>query len=343
MSRLLMVMALLTACNEGGFGDDPVPVVIENPPPLEADTRRDLILQVTEPEVDVLWMIDKSCSMRDHQDELRENFPFFMEYFLGSGLDYHIGVTTSTLGVAGDGNDGRLVRHAASGDLWIDNDTPDPIGRFEEVADVGILGDSEQGIGAVYRCLEERADTENAGFYREHAGLTTVVISDEADYTTNNIITANEFQDWYSDLKVSREQRTFSSIVTREGGRYSNATEYIGGINWNLNENEDLSIVLELLGLQAAGFKSEFFLSQLPVVSSIAVSVITRGGAVVTAVEWDYDERRNSVSFVDYYPEALATVQIDYTLLASESDDDRSGTDDVLFGDEEHDSSYSGL
>ena len=51
----------------------------------------DVSTQVTTPEVDVLFVIDNSCSMNNEQSELTANFPSFMAYFLDSGLDYHIG------------------------------------------------------------------------------------------------------------------------------------------------------------------------------------------------------------------------------------------------------------
>jgi hypothetical protein len=48
-------------------------------------------------QLDLLVVIDNSCSMGDEQTKLRENFPFFMDFFLGSGLDYQIGITSSDL------------------------------------------------------------------------------------------------------------------------------------------------------------------------------------------------------------------------------------------------------
>ena len=52
-------------------------------------------MQVTVPSVDVLWVIDNSCSMTEEQQALTDNFNKFVQYFVGSGLDYHIGVVST--------------------------------------------------------------------------------------------------------------------------------------------------------------------------------------------------------------------------------------------------------
>ena len=51
------------------------------------------MLQTTVQAVDVLWVVDTSCSMAQEQTQLAENFEGFMTHFLDSGLDYHIGVS----------------------------------------------------------------------------------------------------------------------------------------------------------------------------------------------------------------------------------------------------------
>ncbi len=72
-----------------------------------------MIGQTVPPKVDVMWIIDNSCSMScivgchgAVSDKVTENFPLFMDYFLGSGLDYHIGVVTADLDNPAD--NGRL-------------------------------------------------------------------------------------------------------------------------------------------------------------------------------------------------------------------------------------------
>lgn len=303
-------------------------------PDVPSSTWTDRIVQVTVPQVDVLWTIDNSSSMEDEQAALAENFPSFASYFVGSGLDYHIGVVTTD--IANPSKDGIL--HEVDGHKFIDPDTADPIELFEEMATVGIDGwGEESGLGGVFHALEENVDTANAGFYREAADLHTVIISDEEDQTPPSVVTPGEFVDWYAGLKTADAEYTFSSIVSfvdnppaDRGERYLGVTDSVGGIAWDIADT-DWTFVLEQLGLQAGGYKTEFFLSHRPVPSTITVLEERADGVTIpheravyddagTLVEgsWTWDASRNSITFEEWVPAPLAAIVISYTLLAAE-------------------------
>lgn len=308
------------------------------PRPIEDVTQQDRILQVTSPQVDVLWMVDNSGSMGDEQADLTENFPLFMDFFVGSGLEYHIGVTSSDLDGNYNGANGKLV--TVAGTKYLDPSIPNPIEMFSAMATLGTSGSStEQGSGAVFKALEVERDRANAGFWRDEAALHTVVISDEPDLTRDGIISQNEFIGWYGGLKAKASERTFSSIVSPTyGGRYRQITTQIGGIYWSLDD-DDWTQVLERLGVQAAGLKREYYLSRLPVLDTLEVHVedsasgatlgFTRG--VIDEVtglptgDYTYDANRNSITFVEYVPNALSTIVMDYTVLASQQALDETG------------------
>jgi hypothetical protein len=340
MRKIGVLLPLLgIACgSDQGFGDN----VPEYPPsfyvPLVPVQQVDRILQVTTPQVDVLWTIDNSCSMANEQDELAENFPLFIDYFLGSGLDYHIGVTSTDLDYKNRvGADGKLV--VVNGMNFIDTRTPSPEIVFAGMARLGTSGSgNEKGLGATFKALEEKRDTTNAGFYRDDASIHTVVISDERDQTPANLITESEFKDWYDGLKQDNDDRTFSCIVNmsgyERGTAYLNTAADIGGITWDITD-EDWSEVLERLGIQASGL--EYFLSQRPVPGTVSVSVINPLGAEIRFTEtqldpvtgeplseaentslYTYDSTRNSITFLTFIPEALSTVLLEYTLLSAE-------------------------
>jgi hypothetical protein len=292
-------------------------------PGVPSQQWTDRLVQLTVPQVDVLWTVDNSSSMGNEQSALAENFPLFGDFFVGSGLDYHIGVTTTD--IVDPMRDGSL--HEVDGYRYIDNDTPDPIGVFAAMALVGTNGQGEEcGLGGTYHALEDKVDTVNAGFYRAGADLHTIVITDEEDQTPEAVITPPEFLGWYAGLKTEEEELTFSSIVSFEdlapadrGETYLQMTEEVGGISWDIAD-EDWTLVLEELGIQAAGFKTEFFLSHRPVSDSITVIEERTDGIVIPHERpaWTWDQSRNSVTFQTYVPEALATIVITYTLLASE-------------------------
>ena len=70
---------------------------VPNPPQLENRVKKDIITQVAKAEVDILWVIDNSCSMIEEQTSLINNFDAFIRYFLDSKLDWHIGVTSTDM------------------------------------------------------------------------------------------------------------------------------------------------------------------------------------------------------------------------------------------------------
>jgi hypothetical protein len=309
---------------EGGFGTVLPAPPHDNPPDLANPVQTDVIVQLSTPKVDILWTIDNSCSMGNEQDELTENIPSFMDYFLGSGLDYHIGVVSTDLF---DPSQNGKLQDGGTPYKYIDIDTPDAIGVYVAMASMGTTGHfPEKGIGATYLALETLRDTFNAGFYRDESSLHTIVVSDEQDWTEDSIVSTPEFINWYDGQKLEADERTFSSVVDfTDHSEYENVTEDIGGILWNINEG-DFARVLDLLGVQTAGLKREFFLSQLPEPGTIDVNVDDTSGVTFHFVEatgdplvgdWTYDRSRNSITFLSYLPDELAQVRIRYTILAS--------------------------
>jgi hypothetical protein len=326
--------SLLGGCIETSVGAALPPAATPLARPIDNVQQVDRIVQTTVPVVDILWTIDNSCSMSDDQDSLAENFPFFMDYFAGSGLDYHVGVVSTDLD--DPSHSGKL--QAFGPYKYIDVNTQDPVAIFQEMATMGDTGSgNEKGIGATFLALETLADTVNLGFVRngadDNASLHTVCITDEKDYTQDSLISDPEFVEWYSELKPEADQRTFSGIVNMAGfdrsASYITASDRIGGIIWDI-KSSDWSDVLRQLGIQASGLKREYYLSQVPVEDTIVVQVDDSvSGATIgfdravydetnqlVSGEWEYNTSRNSVTFVQYVPNALSTVVLTYTKLS---------------------------
>lgn len=344
MPRSAPIVALLTLIGCGQeitvqeVADDP-PIPAERPP--QVVTQTDLVTQVTAPETDVLFVIDDSCSMDDNQNDLALNFPSFMDFFEGSGLDYHIGAISTDVQLSSRAG----VLQESDGLRYITPDVADATSIFDGMARLGSGGSAdEKGLQAAYTMLELKADApENAGFYRPDAALHTVFISDEEDHTDANVITQQEWIRWYDGLKPELHLRSASSIVCFPGcndivpgNRYLAITEAIGGVAWNI-EDQNWAEVLERLGIQASGRSKEYFLSQAPVVDTIEVSVLRDTGApqlteilfepavfddnteppTLVAGEWTYEQRRNSITFQNFVPEPLDVIKMHYTLLSA--------------------------
>jgi hypothetical protein len=321
-SWMRVVLPLIAgACGIDNQFNIPLPVEPhDNPPDLADPTQTDIIVQVTTPKVDVLWTIE--------QQALTDNFPKFMDYFLGSGLDYHIGVTSTDMD---DPSHKGKLQTGGTPYKYIDTDTPNAIGVFTAMASMGVSGSpTERGLGGTYNALETYRDTFNEGFYRDEAAIHTVVLSDEADLTQDSTITENEFINWYGGLKQEADERTFSSIVSMQTGAvYLHVTAEIGGIVWDITD-ENYAEVLDRLGVQAAGLKREYFLSQIPVLGTIEVTVEDPTGATFSFYEasgdppvgdWEYDPARNSITFLTFIPTELSRVILHYTIESTVQDD----------------------
>jgi hypothetical protein len=320
MTRTLPLL-LVGACIEyRPRGEDLWPPSVPNLPDPPSELVVDDIVQVQTPKVDVLWVIDNSCSMDDEQTALVANFPAFMDYFLGSGLDYHIGVTSTDLDRDTNGSKGKLV--TIGGEKYIDPDTADATALFTSMATLGTTGSgTEKGMGATFMALETNRETINAGYYRDEAAIHTIVISDEPDMTEAALITEPEFVAWYADLKDDQDDRTFSSIIDfDDGGRYRNLTNELGGILWDIT-SDDWPQLLEWLGVQAAGLNTEYFLSQLPQPATLDVRVVTAEGSAlppfVQGTDYSYDGGRNSIRFFEFIPDPLSHVVITYEAASS--------------------------
>ncbi len=305
---------------------------VPNTPNLSTPIQHDVIVQVTTPKVDILWVIDDSCSMAEEQRKLTVNFPEFIKFFLDSSLDWHIGVVSTDT----DSPNMRGKLQGAGSYRFIDPDTPNPEALFSQMATLGTGGAiEERGRRAAHMALTDpQLSGHNVGFYRDEASLNVVVITDENDSSGSNP-TRNEFINFLQTLKEDPELVTFSSIVgpnsgcltAEPGTEYIAITNAVGGIHESICR-QDWIPVLEDLGLQAAGLRREYFLSDLPVPGTVEVWVVD-GGFVYTGLDrardeecesscfgYDYNPSRNSILMEEFVPSPLAQINIRYELLS---------------------------
>jgi hypothetical protein len=195
-SFVLLLCVSAAGCPDRGLGElSPVQGRVETKD-IPANPRRD---------IDILFLIDNSGSMKEEQDSLRANFPKFMgvlETLDGGMPNVHIGVATSDLGqsandggvgtgafggCSGKGEDGALhTSTMVNGRFIVDSNNhatknySGTLGEaFASLADVGTAGCGlEQHLRATERALSNPA---NVGFVRPEAYLGVIVIGDEDD------------------------------------------------------------------------------------------------------------------------------------------------------------------
>ncbi|MBA2319833.1 MAG: VWA domain-containing protein [Deltaproteobacteria bacterium] len=328
---IVPLLVVLASCSDINFiGEEVIEPVVINPdlPPTPSNT--DSYEQIQKPMVDILWVVDNSCSMFDEQTEVANNFPVFMSYFLGSGLDYHIGVVSTDMD--NTAHSGKLIQ--AGGARWITPETVNPEEVFAAMSQLGTGGSGdEQGLLAAYAAFELQTEW-NEGFFRDEAAVHVVTVSDEPDNSPNDPVTLNEFADYLNALRFDLDAVTYNTIVSYPdlpdwpcasyGSRYVDIRDQVGGVLWSLC-NPDWSGALEMLGLETAGLKKEYFLSERPVDGTIRVTV-EQDGYIAGFDPWDdltqlgdytYSESRNSVTFIVYVPEPGAVVHVTYDVLSA--------------------------
>lgn len=158
--------------------------------------------------LDVLFVIDDSCSMGDDQTRLSDNFDAFFGPFTARQVDFHIGVVTTDM----DATDrkGQLVKVPGSSPeaTFLSNATPDLSAAFTSLVNVGSNGSSiEQGLGAASAALHDPLLTgANAGFVRSDADLALVFFGDEDDQSEVVI------DDLVRDVHTLKDPNTITAV-----------------------------------------------------------------------------------------------------------------------------------
>ncbi|MBK8011147.1 MAG: choice-of-anchor D domain-containing protein [Deltaproteobacteria bacterium] len=273
--------------------------------------NEDVFTQLESPLVDILFVIDNSCSMQEEQVSLTENFSSFMRFAEAHRLDYQIAVVSTdvdgsfsaacpqplvaerpgrqAMGACGyfaDGT-GAGVASPSSDPNWriiAPDEYPSPDVAFNAVATQGIAGSgSEKGLQAAYQALSSPLITGwNGGFLRPEAYLALIFVSDEEDQSTNPV---DFYVNYFRAIKGVRNANRFSASAivgpvddpfcastADPGRRYVELARETGGVHDSIC-TKNWAASLENLGQSAFGYKTSFFLSNEPLVASIEVSL----------------------------------------------------------------------
>jgi len=186
--------------------------------------------------VDVLFVIDDSCSMSDEQNDLVAAFPAFLDYFDDSGLDYHVGVVSTDMN--DPAKSGQLVQDGAY--RWIDELTIDPEGTFTNMASLGVTGSAnEKGLEAMAKALGQLSEPGeyNEGFRRDDAQLAVIVVSDEDD---GSAMAPEAYVDFLTAQTILPQDARLHSLVDlgncnfTVGQRYLDVSAETAGVEWSI-------------------------------------------------------------------------------------------------------------
>jgi hypothetical protein len=152
--------------------------------------QNDVFVQELRRKVDVLLVVDNSCSMIDEQQKLAGNFDNFIEQFLTAEVDYQIGIVTTDM--TDPDQSGRLVGETKiiTADLPIDEARQ----VFQDNVKVCSQGSGfERGLAAAEAALIDHITGDpnnpgpNEGFLRDDAALSIVIVSDEDDLSPKTV------------------------------------------------------------------------------------------------------------------------------------------------------------
>lgn len=262
---------------------------------LEERTQQDNWFQAPNNEVDILWVVDNSCSMEEEQATLAAGFQSFVGQMEASGTDFQMGVISTSF----DYDD--PTRGVLTGDPPYLTNADDYVAEFvARSTGLGIAGsDKEKGLEAAAYALSPAMTFggANDGFVRGSAALLVVFVSDEEDCSDRGalglaeadqcylqkekLVPVYEFVQELRDLKGDDELVQVGSIVgvknaacddAYPGSRYIDLTKLMGGLVQDICL-ADWSDTLTELGLNATGVRTSFQTSYVAKDGTLVVHV----------------------------------------------------------------------
>ena len=160
-------------------------------------------VQIFNPKIDILFIVDDSGSMGSHQAHFSANSNLFIQEILKSSfIDYHIGVTTSSTteesSFGSKAPDGQLMNYR--GVNYVSNATKYADEYLAQLLKVGTGGAATEVFINIpsFTFSDLSINGQNKGFYREDAQLAIFVITDAVDQSD---MSAQQAIDFLIDLK----------------------------------------------------------------------------------------------------------------------------------------------
>lgn len=267
------------------------------------ETVTEVFDQVPSNKVDILWVVDNSVSMVEEQARVQNGAAEFIDNLDATGMDWHLGVITTDV----DAEDADVL----IGDpAVLTVEDAGYVEDFKSRVNVGTDGEQmESGLEAAIRAVSSPLiDSENAGFLREDARLSIIVVSDEDDCSDLGAMDGGDNFDCYQDgapltpvselVQLLRDAKgidshssllqlsgiigppvTSNCAAATPGDRYQSAIDEVGGLNANICE-ADYGGIMDNLGLVASGAQSVFNLAHAADPVSISVTVTGADGSV---------------------------------------------------------------
>ena len=267
-----------------------VPVYIETEVPTDNEDAEVWVDSFTQPRsvdgVDILWVIDTSGSMNQHDASLLLGIEAMLNALPPTG--WRLAMTS---------NDPTKAAIEAQFPLVPGDDILDAEAMYAAMG----RGAREEGFDAAYEYIVNNAYAST--WMRPDAALLVVFVSDEEDQSDDHFVLEQDFINWYSSLRGGSS--FMSSIVNVHhadsvceslpsavdiGDRYITATNWFSGVVVDIC-SDDWSPGVTDASNQVEPFES-WDLTHLPVAATIRVFIDGQ-----LNWDWVYDHATNSVIF----------------------------------------------
>lgn len=295
--------------------------------------QTDIFKQPPSAQADVLFVIDNSGSMVDERRAVSQNMKSFIQWAISLKADFQLGVISTQVVKGGTYLPGELRK--AGGTRIFTKNTPNLITSFAQAARTGSGASGvgpEAGLEAAQLALSPKMlNGPNKGFLRKTAGLSLVMISDEADQSTQAVqFYINFFKGikggpktdlvrvhaviGYDTVRKLRNCKHSNSGGNQNNGassagRYKAVVDATKGALASIC-NTSWSHVLRQIGLLSFGQRKTYYLTRPADPKTLVVKV---DGKLVAqgASTWSYDAASNAITFATV-PNANANIHVTY-------------------------------
>ncbi len=278
--------------------------------------------------VDIIWIMDNSSSMLQHQNALSTQVPVMIQKLNALKLDYHMGVITTSMGNGGNG--GVFI----GSPLFLTNATADIGNVMASRLVVGETGDNlERGIDSLVSVLSPSyLNGPGAGFLRSDAFLAVIALSDEDDQSARTLSNVTDFLDsvkprWIDGTRSwsmnfigvlvdSTQCRGFNNHAD-PGEFYKSLASASNGTQESICSTDFTSAVTNIRA-RLVQILTDFKLKQIPDVSTITVFINGQSSPQDAANGWTYESTGNLVRFHGTaIPPADAAIVVNFTPAAA--------------------------